>query len=208
MKYVEKSSTETHSVGYEYDNINNLTQLVETIGTVERKTSYTYDDDNRPVSVTTEDGSRSYTYDDWGRVATLTTKHGNNTVTVQTYTYKSNANGAPTNQISAVTVRDGNGNQRYAYTYTYDQNGNITDINNGTYTTSYAYDSANQLIREDNQEANTTTVWTYDNAGNILTRTSTPTPPEQWVRERKPTICIPTPMGRPAEILQQKTHRL
>ena len=45
---MEKSSTGTHSVGYEYDSINNLTKLVETIGTVERKTSYTYDEDNRP----------------------------------------------------------------------------------------------------------------------------------------------------------------
>ena len=179
MKYVEKSSTGTHSVGYEYDSINNLTALVETIGTVERKASYTYDGDNRPTSVTDENGgSRSYTYDNFGRVSTLTTKHGSNTVTTQTYTYKANTNGAPTNQISSVTVKDGNGNQRYVYTYTYDQNGNITGINTTTkvgdqettHTTSYAYDSANQLIREDNQQANTTTVWTYDNAGNILTR--------------------------------------
>ena len=50
----------------------------------------------------------------------------------------------------------------------------FTSISDGTYTTSYAYDSANQLIREDNQEAGTTTVWTYDNAGNILTRTVYP----------------------------------
>ena len=34
----------------------------------------------------------------------------------------------------------------------------------------YVYDSANQLLRENNQAAGTTTVWTYDNAGNILTR--------------------------------------
>ena len=174
MKYVEKNSTGTHSVGYAYDSLNNLTALVETIGDEERKTSYTYDEDNRPTSVTADGSSRSYTYDAYGRVSTLTTKHGNNTVTVQTYTYKSNANGAPTNQISSLTVKDGNGNQRYTYTYTYDQNGNITGISDGTYTTSYAYDSANQLIREDNQQAHTTTIWTYDNAGNILTRTAYP----------------------------------
>ena len=32
------------------------------------------------------------------------------------------------------------------------------------------YDSANQLIRENNQAGNYTHTWTYDNAGNILTR--------------------------------------
>ena len=37
-------------------------------------------------------------------------------------------------------------------------------------TTSYVYDSANQLVRENNPETNTTTAWTYDNAGNILIR--------------------------------------
>jgi len=35
------------------------------------------------------------------------------------------------------------------------------------YTTSYVYDSANQLVRENNQEAGKTWVWTYDEAGNI-----------------------------------------
>ena len=54
MKYVETSSTGTHSVGYTYDDINNLTALVETINGVERTTSYAYDDDNRP---STGDGS-------------------------------------------------------------------------------------------------------------------------------------------------------
>ena len=43
MKYVEKSGTGTHTVGYTYDSINNLTKLVETIGNEKRETSYTYD---------------------------------------------------------------------------------------------------------------------------------------------------------------------
>ena len=174
MKYVEKSSTGTHSVGYEYDNINNLTALVETINGVERKTSYTYDGDNRPTSITAGNSSLNYSYDDFGRVSSLTTNHDGTPFATKTYTYKVNANGKPTNQVSSVTISDAEGHPYYAYTYTYDQNGNITGISDGTYTTSYAYDSANQLIREDNQEAGTTTVWTYDNAGNILTRTVYP----------------------------------
>lgn len=38
------------------------------------------------------------------------------------------------------------------------------------YTTTYGYDRANQLIRENNQGEDKTWVWTYDNAGNILTK--------------------------------------
>lgn len=52
------------------------------------------------------------------------------------------------------------------YTYTYDAAGNILSINDGTYTVSYVYDGLNQLVRENDQRADTTTVYTYTN-GNI-----------------------------------------
>ena len=55
-------------------------------------------------------------------------------------------------------------------TYTYDDNGNILTVGDGTNTTSYVYDSANQLIRENNQAGGFTHTWEYDNAGNILNR--------------------------------------
>ena len=57
------------------------------------------------------------------------------------------------------------------YSYTYDANGNITSVSDGTNTTSYAYDSANQLIRENNQEVGESWTWTYDAGGNIASRT-------------------------------------
>ena len=47
------------------------------------------------------------------------------------------------------------------YTYTYDAAGNILSINDGTYTVSYVYDGLNQLVRENDQRADTTTVFTY-----------------------------------------------
>jgi len=43
-------------------------------------------------------------------------------------------------------------------------------VNFGGNTTKYTYDSQNQLIREDNQAGGYTYFWTYDNAGNILSR--------------------------------------
>ena len=47
-------------------------------------------------------------------------------------------------------------------------------ISDGTHTTTYAYDSANQLVREDNPYAGESWTWTYDNGGNITTRTFYP----------------------------------
>ena len=57
------------------------------------------------------------------------------------------------------------------FTYTYDDNGNILTISNGENTITYAYDSANQLIREDNPAGGFVHEWAYDNAGNIDNRT-------------------------------------
>lgn len=183
MKYVETSSTGTHSVGYTYDSLNNLTALTETFGDTVRKFSYAYDGDNRPTSITAGNSFLGYAYDAYGRVSSLTTKHDSNTFATKTYTYKLNADGTPTNQVSTVTIQIGSNST--TYTYTYDKNGNITAISDGTYTTSYAYDSANQLIREENQEANKITLWTYDNAGNILTRTVYPYTPGAEDEETK-----------------------
>lgn len=59
------------------------------------------------------------------------------------------------------------------YTYEYDYNGNVTKISlsNGT-EFRYVYDDLGQLLREDNTVQNRTYVYTYDNAGNILTKST------------------------------------
>ena len=65
-------------------------------------------------------------------------------------------------------------------TYTYDDRGNITSISDGTNTTRYTYDALDQLIREDNQAAGKTWIYTYEqlvdatgqtkNGGNITSK--------------------------------------
>ena len=53
---------------------------------------------------------------------------------------------ATSGQIHSVTY-DGTQFDR-VYTYEYDKNGNIVSISDGTNTTTYVYDSANQLLQE------------------------------------------------------------
>ena len=70
------------------------------------------------------------------------------------------------------TVWFGNGSQiKDSIKYKYDKCGNICEITeNGHVVAKYAYDSLNRLIREDNKAIGTTTLFTYDNAGNITER--------------------------------------
>ena len=54
--------------------------------------------------------------------------------------------------------------------YTYDKNGNIVTLREKANATTYVYDSANQLLRENNPVEGYTYTWTYDDAGNILSK--------------------------------------
>ncbi len=133
---------------------------------------YTYDTFNRITSK-----KYSYTYDyetDYVNNVTYSYAPGvydNTTALVSGYT--STVNGTSTN-----------------YSYIYDSNGNIEKIYIGTTAVyRYKYDDLGQLVREDNVELNRTYVYTYDNAGNILTKKTyaltsegvTPTNPQSTV---------------------------
>ena len=169
VKYSQSGTGYSHSVGYEYDDINNLTKQVETINGATSTTTYTYDDDNRVKTSTTNGITVEYDYDSSGRIETQTTKNGSTVVLTESYTYKAPTSTTTSAQIDTYTTTAPNG-YSVTYSYTYDGNGNILSISDGTNTTSYVYDSANQLIRENNQAGNFTYTWTYDNAGNILNR--------------------------------------
>ena len=61
------------------------------------------------------------------------------------------------------------------YQYSYDESGNIVKIKlDGSDEARYVYDNLNQLIREDNVSLGKTYLYTYDNAGNRLSRTVHP----------------------------------
>jgi len=165
MKYTETGTDYSHSVGYSYDQLNNLTALKETINGTERTNSYTYDDDNRVTSVTADGTTVDYTYDAWGRLSQKVTKQGETTIKSETFTYTPH-NAATSGQVASHSVTyDG---ITTVYDYTYDDNGNIIAIDDGSDVISYEYDSAGQLSRENNETLDSYRVFAYDNAGNIL----------------------------------------
>ena len=56
--------------------------------------------------------------------------------------------------------------------YKYDENCNIHEVyENGEFVAEYKYDSIGRLVRENNKRFGKTYVFTYDNCGNILTKT-------------------------------------
>ena len=130
------------------------------------------------VTTNTTSGSIAYNYDGFKRVnqktynfclANSSTGEYTNTLS---YTFV-NSQWHPDRTSSLVHTVTSKVNNYAAvtYTYEYDYNGNVTKItlSNGT-EYRYVYDELGQLIREDNTVANKTYVYTYDNAGNILTK--------------------------------------
>lgn len=162
MGYEENSVDHSNTVQWGYDDKNNLSSQTQTLNGTSYTTNYSYDNDNRLKQATTGGKSANYTYDVYSRMTGITAKRGSSTVVSTGITYKNPTSATTSTQVYKWTVGG------TTYTYTYDARGNITAISDGTNTTSYVYDSLDQLTRENNQAAGKTWVYTYDNGGNIL----------------------------------------
>ena len=168
VKYTQSGNNRTYSAGYEYDDKGNLSELNETFDTVSRTTEYSYDIYDRPDTVKIGEVTKKYDYDFMARAYRATVKNGGSTVLTEQHTFVDLSYGRTSRQVAA--KRNQAAGYDVTYSYTYDGNGNILSISDGTHTTSYEYDSANQLIRENNQAGNYTYTWTYDGGGNIKSR--------------------------------------
>lgn len=160
--YREQGTNYDHSVTYTYDAENNLSSVTEDMNGVSKTYSYTYNEDNQLISETVDGITVEYTYDGFGRLEERVVKNG----TTEIYSIEPSYSAGTTANGTSTQVASYNG-----FTYTYDDNGNILTISDGTYTTSYEYDSANQLIWEYNEAFGFAHHWEYDEAGNIRKRT-------------------------------------
>ena len=170
-KYRETKDGYEHSVEYQYDNRGNLKSQTEVIDGTSRKTTYQYDEDNRITQVYNNNSTsrRNYTYSSYGLIETQKTYHGGALTLTESYTYRQPTTNTITGQVSE--KRNKTASYDVKTSYEYDANGNIIEIDDRSYTTTYEYDSVNQLIRENNEKAQKTVVWNYDEAGNITSRT-------------------------------------
>ena len=141
----------------------NLTKLHQSAGGSSWVTEYTYDKDNRPVTVKVNGKTITDSYNATGTRSSRV--YGFATPYTVSFGYLAGANGSKTTMLQSYR----NGSDA-AYTYTYDNNGNVTAMSQGTKSAAYTYDALNQLTRINDGFTNKTTTYTYDNAGNILER--------------------------------------
>lgn len=133
---VSSYSTVISSYAYQYDVCNNLTKLTCSVAGSTWDTVYTYDADNRPLTTTLSSGKViTNTYDKLGRINKRSI--GLNTAYETNLTY---AAGYHTNETTSLFATYQNGSDA-AYSYSYDDNGNITQIAQGSTSITYVYDS-------------------------------------------------------------------
>lgn len=156
-------------IAWTYDadqNVTAITTRVNNGGILRTDTyAYSYDDDHRPTNTAYGSVSESITYDGYSRVTGKTVQNSGNTVLSTSYAYRDIDAEHTTTQVSSLTSTFG-GNT-VSHSYTYDANGNI--LSDGT--TTYAYDSLNQLVWEYNTAAGKAWNYAYDLGGNILSKT-------------------------------------
>ena len=156
-------------IAWTYDadqNVTAITTRVNNNGALRTDTyAYSYDDDHRPTNTAYGSVSESITYDGYSRVTGKTVQNSGNTVLSTSYAYRDIDAEHTTTQVSSLMSTFG-GNT-VSHSYTYDANGNI--LSDGT--TTYAYDSLNQLVWEYNTAAGKAWNYAYDLGGNILSKT-------------------------------------
>ena len=162
-RLIRSASSDGSEYLYEYDLNDNLTKLHQSAGGSSWVTEYTYDKDNRPVTVKVNGKTITDSYNATGTRSSRV--YGFATPYTVSFGYLAGANGSKTTMLQSYR----NGSDA-AYTYTYDNNGNVTAMSQGTKSAAYTYDALNQLTRVNDGFTNKTTTYTYDNAGNILER--------------------------------------
>lgn len=167
----ESGGNSTHFLAYTYDEQGRLQTSKETVGSADYTTEYTYYDNGQIYQIEAGNSTEIYTYDGYARPDEWYTFHGDSDTYLihKNISYEQPDDRSTSERVSVWSYFTAGGFD-LNYNFSYDDNGNIVCVkHNGKYTY-YHYDSANQLIREDNEAAGKTWVWTYDDAGNIIRR--------------------------------------
>ena len=176
-----QGNTTVQSIRYQYDEHDQVIGKTTALGTsVTSAEAYAYNAQHLPEQMTVGNLRQIATYNAAGLLTELETGTPNSadsiatTVKTDEYTYDSSNNFLTQHKIF-ISGNTNSGNPAYSYYYQYDSKGNIGEIvqsgSSGTNSISYTYDAANQLIREANPFAGYTWIMTYDDAGNMLSRT-------------------------------------
>ncbi len=170
-----------------YDNNGNVTSTADPLGGT---TTYTYDATGRPTAVTAPGGGNAgATYDANGNVTRSTSVTGG----ITTYTYDDDSRVSsvvdPRGNVSGANPADYTVSYRYdpagdltsvtdqlgkSTSFTYDSNKRVTGATDAnTHTTTYKYLDDDTLQSVVGPDGNTqlATTYSYDNAGNVVSRT-------------------------------------
>jgi RHS repeat-associated protein len=168
-----------------YDNNSNVVSTADPLGGT---TTYSYDDNGRPSATTVPaGGTSSVEYDLGGNVTKSTSATGG----ITTYTY--NDDGKVATMVDPRGNAAGANPADYTVTYGYDPAGNLTTLTDQLgKVTRYAFDSNNRVTAGTDPNGHTTTykfldddtlqsvvgpdgqtatTYSYDNAGNVVSRT-------------------------------------
>ena len=166
------------SIGYKFDKVNNVTNTLYKFGGVTKSTTYNHFKSGVVCDVTYPNGAtktRSLNAHAQVRPTYLTTPAGKTwSINRQYYTPTIGGTTYTTNVMGNLIYE----NIDRTFSYAYNGSGNISKITDKVGTTAkestFVYDEANQLIRENNAYTNKTVTYTYDVGGNILTKTEYP----------------------------------
>lgn len=156
----------------EYDQFGNISKHNEKIdSSYEYETSFVYDVDNRVTCVKYGADNRrvDYTYDRVNRIATRTSVGNESFETRFTYLRPEDMDSYMSTPFVQSIMQPGQ-----QFTYSYDDMGNIVSVTRNGVVTTYEYDKLGQLIRENDQFANRSTMYLYDRSGNITGYLSAP----------------------------------
>lgn len=145
---------------YIYDLLGNVTRITDAVG---QATNFVYDDLGRlvqtkdPIIETPDKTDQVTLYDEAGNALTTTDRSGRQ----RRYTYD------VMNRVLAVDyLMDGQQDN-----FTYDAFGDLTQIANADTTYNYQYTARHEMKSKTDTRLNKSLLWTYDNVGNLATKT-------------------------------------